>query len=102
MPPLLLQPAELVYSLHDLSKKSGTPPDIFLSLLTDILSACDDCRRVYTDDSKERAAIVEAAVFGVCVRARRLPDNLSIFTVETEVILASCSLVTKSHVNEET
>jgi hypothetical protein len=67
-PPWLLQPAEFIYSIHDVGKKSDTAPTVFQSRLIEISSAFDGYRRIFMDGSKEAMAVAAAAVWCLCLR----------------------------------
>ena len=96
VPPWLLKPPKFIYSLRDLGTKSEVPPDIFKSKLNEILADFDGYQRIYTDGSKDGAAVAAAAISGPKLLVKRLPNHSSIFSAEARGILLALSIIESS------
>jgi kelch-like protein 2/3 len=95
-PPWLLQTAQFECSLHEVGRKSDTPTDVFRSRFNELLSAFDGFSRIYTDGSKEEAAVAAAAVTDSAVLVKRLPDHASIFSAEARAIILALGVIERS------
>jgi ribonuclease HI len=96
-PPWTLQSATFIYELHYLGKKDDTPPTMFQAKLNELLSVFDGYNRIFTDGSKNGAAVAAAAVCNGNIRSLRLPDHASIYSAEARAILLALNFVQQSH-----
>jgi ribonuclease HI len=95
-PPWLLRDAQFDYTLHDIGCKSDTPPEVFRARFNEVIAVYGGFSRMYTDGSKEDAAVAAAAVTESAVLVKRLPDHSSIFSVEARAILLTLDAAMQS------
>jgi ribonuclease HI len=96
IPPWLLRAAQFDLSLHEIGSKSDVSPDVFRSRFNESISVFDGYSRIYTDGSKEDAAVAAAAVTESVVLVKRLPDHSSIFSAEARAILLALDAAEQS------
>jgi hypothetical protein len=95
-PPWLLRDAQFDYTLHDIGCKSDTPPEVFRARFNEVIAVYGGYSRMYTDGSKEDAAVAAAAVTESAVLVKRLPDHSSIFSAEARAILLALDAAMQS------
>lgn len=88
-----LSSAVFVYDMQDLGRKDDTQPDVYISKYRELKSVFCDYTRIYTDGSKDGAAVAAAAVSQTMNRSCRLPDNSSIFSAEACAILLAVDII---------
>jgi ribonuclease HI len=94
-----MRSATFIYELHKVGKKADTQPDLFLSKYRELVSTLNGYTRLFTDGSKDGAAVAAAAVAGAQSRSCRLPDNSSIFSAEAHAILLATDLIKSNNSN---
>jgi hypothetical protein len=92
VPPWLLRSAAVIDSLHQLGSKSEMAPNLFRSKLNEMLAVFDGYERIYTDASKDSAAVEAATVSRLGIRVKRLPNVASIFFGEAGAILVALDM----------
>jgi ribonuclease HI len=92
--------AVFVYDMQDLGKKDDTQPDVYISKYRELKSVFCDYTHIYTDGSKDGAAVAAAAVSRNMNRSCRLPDNSSIFSAEAYAILLAVDIIKLTAVNK--
>jgi ribonuclease HI len=95
-PPWLLRDAQFHYTLHDIGCKSDTPPEVFRARFNEVIAVYGGYSRIFTDGSKEGAAVAAAAVTESAVLVKRLPDHSSIFSAEARAILLALDAAVQS------
>jgi ribonuclease HI len=70
-------------------------------LFTDPQNCCDQrYKKIFTDGSKQGPAVAAAAVTEGKVLIKRLPDNASIFSAESQAILLALDIISQSHTHD--
>ena len=88
-----LSSAVFVYDMQELGKKDETQPDVYISKYRELKSVFSDYTHIYTDGSKDGAAVAAAAVSQSMNRSCRLPDNSSILSAEAYAILLAVDII---------
>ena len=96
IPPWTLKPALFVYELHNLGTKNDTPSNLYISKLNELFGVFTGHRRIFTDGSKDGAAVAAAAVCNDDKWSVRLPDHASIFSAEAHAILLALNAIQQS------
>jgi ribonuclease HI len=96
--PWLLRPPGFDYTLFNLGTKSNTSPDLYLSVYNQLVSEkYDGYQKIFTDGSKQGAAVGAAAVTTNKVLVKRLPNHASIFSAEAQAILLAIDIISQSN-----
>lgn len=95
-PPWTMKKPLFNYSLRSMGNKNDIPPHLFQSKFSEQLTKFVGYVRIYTDGSKDGAAVAAAAVTANKVLKKRLPDHASIFSAEAQAILLSLDIADQS------
>jgi hypothetical protein len=90
-PPWILHTPGFNYTLYNTGAKLNTSPEFYLSVYNQLTDAYQGYKKIFTDGSKQGAAVAAAAVTEGKVLVKRLPDNASIFSAESQAILLALS-----------
>ena len=85
IPALCMKPPEILFDLHS-GKKSESNPHILKDEFRKMQSRYKNYQQIYTDWSKEDSKVGCAVISDNHSNMQRIPDDSSIFTVETKAI----------------
>jgi ribonuclease HI len=71
--------------------------ELYLSIYNQLTDVYRGYKKVFTDGSKQGAAVAAAAVTEGKVLVKRLPDNVSIFSAESQAILLALEIISQSY-----
>jgi hypothetical protein len=72
------------YTLYNTGAKSNTSPELYHSVYNQLTDVYQGYKKIFSDGSKQGAAVAAAAVTEGKVLVKRLPDNASIFSAESK------------------
>ena len=80
-----MKPPEILFDLHS-GKKSESNPHILKDDFRKLQNRFKDCKKIYTDGSKEDSKVGCAIISDNHRNMQRIPDHSSIFTAEAKAV----------------